>query len=400
MTEARTNLLSLDRPSMEAFFSAMGEQSFRAQQILKWVYQRQVMSIDEMTDLSKDLRHRLKLTTSFDLPQIVSQQLSSDGTVKWVLKLHDGNCIETVFIPESDRGTLCISSQAGCALNCTFCATARQGFSRNLETSEIIGQLWVANHAINQMVEENGYNPVRREDSEEDAASSKRLISNVVMMGMGEPLLNFDNVIAAMRLMQDDFSFGLSRRRVTLSTAGMVPQIDRLRELCPVSLAVSLHAPDNELRQQLVPLNRKYPIEILLEACRRYTAGHQRERITFEYVMLEGINDSVTQARQLARILADVPAKVNLIPFNPSAGINYRCSSKRTIDQFRDVLLRHDIFTVTRKTRGTDIDAACGQLAGRVNDRTSRSIRLARRLHISDFDNHYQVKNSVWSCLF
>lgn len=358
---------------MDEFFARLGEKRFRSQQVLQWIYQRKVIEVGRMTDLSKTLRQKLSDTTCFKLPEIVSQQQSADGTFKWLLRLYDGNCIETVFIPEEDRGTLCVSSQVGCSLNCTFCATARQGYSRNLDVDEIIGQLWVANDAL----ERNGYstaNPGLQSDH-------RRPVTNVVMMGMGEPLINFENVVSAMNLMMDDFTFGLSRRRVTLSTAGMVPAIDRLAKTCPVSLAVSLHAPNDELRNRLVPLNRKYPIEQLLQACRSYVGRGGRQRVTFEYVMLDGVNDTLSHARQLAKILRNVPSKVNLIPFNRFKGIPYKRSSARTINDFRDELLSRDVFTVVRKTRGDDIDAACGQLAGEFIDRTKRSERMARNSH-------------------
>ena len=352
-----TNLMSLDRTAMETLLSGMGEKRFHARQILRWIYQRRVTSFDAMTDLAKSLRQRLNAHAAIVFPEVVSEQRSADGTLKWLLKLADGNCIESVFIPESGRGTLCVSSQVGCSLNCTFCATARQGFNRNLKVDEIIGQVWVANRALS-------------------AIPATRAVTNVVMMGMGEPLLNFDNVVSAMDLMMDDCAFGLSRRRVTLSTAGLVPAIDRLGEVSPVSLAVSLHAPDDKLREQLVPLNKKYPITELLAACRRYADGRNHGSITFEYVMLKEVNDSPAQARALARILGDLRAKVNLIPFNPYPGISYRRSTGEAIDRFRDILLAKNIFTITRKTRGDDIDAACGQLAGQVRDRTRRSYRL------------------------
>ena len=373
MQPAATNLMSLDRVSMESMFSDMGEKRFRAHQVLQWIYQRRVTSIDAMTDLSKPLRVRLNQDAGIVFPEVVNQQLSADGSVKWLLKLTDGNCIESVFIPETKRGTLCVSSQAGCALNCTFCATARQGFNRNLTVDEIIGQVWVANRALLAMKQ------APAADESGDDEQTARPISNVVMMGMGEPLLNFDNVVSAIGLMLDDFSFGLPRRRVTLSTAGLAPAIDRLAAACPVSLAVSLHAPDDELRNKLVPLNKKYPIARLLEACRRYAGEHSRRRITFEYVMLKDVNDSAAQARALARILGDMPAKVNLIPFNPYPGIEYTRSSPAAIERFRDILMGRNIFTVTRKTRGDDIDAACGQLAGKVIDRTGRSHRLQQQ---------------------
>lgn len=391
------NLLSLDRPAMEAFFLGIGEKPFRARQLLQWIYQRKVIRYGDMTDLSKSLRARLDQTTRINLPEIASHSRSHDGTVKLLLKLHDGNCIETVYIPEAGRGTLCVSSQVGCSLNCTFCATARQGFNRNLAVDEIISQVWVMNHFL-ENPGENGGGENRGEENEEwrvgngelgvqngGAVSGRyvhgqrRPVTNVVMMGMGEPLLNFDNVVSAMRLMMDDFSFGLSRRRVTLSTAGMVPMIDELKAQCPVSLAVSLHAPDNDLRDKLVPLNRKYPVEVLLECCRRYADSSSHQRITFEYVMLKGVNDSPAQAKALAGILQDVPSKVNLIPFNPFPQSQFERSDASTIDAFRDILQQKKVFTVTRKTRGDDIDAACGQLAGDFIDRTNRAKRMARQ---------------------
>lgn len=353
-----TNLLDLDTDAMRGFFAELGEKPFHGTQVIQWLHQRGVVEFADMTDLSKSLRGKLGEAANVQLPEIIRDQQASDGTRKWLLKLGDGNCIETVFIPEDDRGTLCVSSQAGCVLNCSFCSTARQGFNRNLTTGEIISQLWVAAQALGQTHE-------------------KRIITNVVMMGMGEPLLNFDNVIPAMNLMLDDHAYGLSRRRVTLSTAGVVPMIDRLAEVLPVSLAVSLHATTDELRDELVPINKKYPITELLDACRRYVSGDNRRRITFEYVMLDGINDRPEHARQLARLLADVPSKVNLIPFNPFPGSPYRRSPQAAIDHFRDELLKRNLVTVTRKTRGDDIDAACGQLAGKVQDRTRRSSRHA-----------------------
>ena len=307
-----------------------------------------------MTNLSKSLRAKLAEIAEIRPPEIVSDRLSVDGTRKWLLKVDSGNCIEMVFIPEENRGTLCVSSQVGCALNCTFCSTAQQGFNRNLRTEEIIGQLWLATSLLERPGAEN------------------RAVTNVVLMGMGEPLLNLDNVIGALELMLEDFAYGLARRRVTLSTAGVVPGIDRLSERCPVSLAVSLHAPDDALRDELVPLNRSYPIAELLAACRRYAARNPKERITFEYVMLDGVNDSPSQAKALAKVLSGVPAKVNLIPFNPFPDARYRRSPEARIDAFRDVLMRAGLMTITRKTRGEDIDAACGQLAGRVQARAAR----------------------------
>ena len=375
MPPTATNLMSLDRASMETLFSDMGEKRFHARQVLRWIYQRRVTSIDAMTDLSKPLRVRLSREAGIRAPEIAAEQVSADGTVKWLLRLADGNCIETVFIPQPERGTLCVSSQVGCGLNCSFCATARQGFNRNLTVDEIIGQVWVANRAL-LSIKRDADAPARASHSDSDSHSDRQPVTNVVMMGMGEPLLNFNHVVSAMRLMMDDLSFGLSRRRVTLSTAGLAPAIDRLGATCPVSLAVSLHAPDDELRDQLVPLNKKYPIAVLLEACRRYAAAHDRRHITFEYVLLKDINDRPEQARALARLLGDLPAKVNLIPFNPSPGIEYARSARPAIERFRDILLDKNIFTITRKTRGDDIDAACGQLTGKVIDRTQRSRRL------------------------
>ncbi len=354
----RVNLLGLNRESLERMFEQMGEKRFRASQVLKWIHQYRVRDFESMTNLSKPLRTRLAQIGEIRPPEIVSDQLSKDGTRKWLLKVDSGNCIEMVFIPEEDRGTLCVSSQVGCALNCTFCSTAQQGFNRNLETSEIIGQLYLATSLL------------------EKPGGEDRVVTNVVLMGMGEPLLNFDSVVQAMDIMLEDFAYCLARRRVTLSTAGVVPGIDRLSDRCPVSLAVSLHAPDDELRNELVPLNKSFPIAELLDACRRYAARHPREKITFEYVMLDGVNDSSGHARALARKLRGIPAKVNLIPFNPFPNTAYRRSPKERIDAFRDVLKASGLITITRKTRGDDIDAACGQLAGRV---IARSARIQRR---------------------
>ena len=357
---AKTNLLGLDPRAMQAYFAELGEKPFRAGQVLQWIHQYGVDNFDSMTNLSKALRSKLAESAEIRAPQIELDQLSTDGTRKWLLRLADGNCIETVFIPEAERGTLCVSSQVGCTLNCSFCATGAQGFNRNLEMHEIIAQMWVANRAL-------GRDP-----------KGERIITNVVLMGMGEPLLNFDNVIAAVKIMLDDLGYGLSRRRVTLSTAGMVPMLERLREECPVSLAVSLHAPNDALRDVLVPLNRKYPIAELLAACKRYVEGDARRRVTFEYVMLAGVNDSVAHAHELVKILEGVPAKVNLIPFNSFPQTQYQRSDAASIDRFRTVLMDANLTTMTRKTRGDDIDAACGQLAGRIHDRTPRSQRLRR----------------------
>ncbi|MDX1251261.1 MAG: 23S rRNA (adenine(2503)-C(2))-methyltransferase RlmN [Gammaproteobacteria bacterium] len=356
-TQAKTNLLGLDRRSMEAFFVEIGEKAFRASQLLQWIHQNGADDFGAMTNISKDLRQRLAGIAEIRPPELVMEQASGDGTRKWLLRLDSGNCIETVFIPERGRGTLCVSSQVGCALDCSFCSTAQQGFNRNLTVAEIIGQVWVANRAL-------GKDP-----------KGERIITNVVLMGMGEPLLNFDNVVQAMSLMMDDFGYGLSKRRVTLSTAGVVPALDRLREVSDVALAVSLHAPNDALRDELVPLNKKYPIKELLEACKRYLAGKPHSRITFEYVMLDGVNDSPQHARELIRLLQGVPSKINLIPFNPFPGTRYARSSDAAIDRFRDMLIKAGYTTITRKTRGDDIDAACGQLAGKVMDRTKRKLR-------------------------
>jgi len=339
---------------MESFFIDLGEKGFRASQVFKWVYQQGVGDFDSMTNLAKDLRSKLKDVAEIRVPTVITDQRSEDGTHKWVLQVDSGNYIEMVFIPGLSRGTLCVSSQIGCALACSFCSTAQQGFNRNLTTSEIIGQLWVASRAL-------GVDP-----------KGLRVISNVVMMGMGEPLLNFDNVVKAMDLMMDDFSYGLSKRRVTLSTAGVIPALDRLKDVSDVSLAVSLHAPNDALRNELVPLNRKYPIKELLQACRRYI-GNDRRRVTFEYVMLQGVNDSVQHAHELVKLLKNVPAKVNLIPFNPFPSTQYKRSSQAVINRFRDILMANDLVTITRRTRGDDIDAACGQLVGKVIDRTKRN---------------------------
>jgi 23S rRNA (adenine2503-C2)-methyltransferase len=349
------NLLDLDRASMTAWFSERGEKPFRAQQVLKWIHQQGADNFEAMTNLSKGLRQSLQATACIKGPRVAADQRSADGSRKWLFELDDGNCIETVYIPEPDRATLCISSQVGCTLNCSFCSTARQGFNRNLTTAEIIGQLWMANRLLGK-------------DAEQP-------VSNVVFMGMGEPLLNIEQVLRAVHLMQDDFAYALSKRRVTLSTAGVVPGLRQLAGETDISLALSLHAPDDTLRDELVPLNKKYQIAEVLQACRDYV-GEGRRRVTVEYVMLDGVNDSDQQARALARVLKHVPAKVNLIPFNPFPDTRYRRSSAQRIDSFREILHRSGIVTITRKTRGDDIDAACGQLAGDFKDRTRRRERI------------------------
>ncbi len=360
-SNAPINLLGLDRQRLQAFFSELGEKPFRGLQVMQWLHQYGVDNFAAMTNLSKPLRERLSEAATIVGPTVKQDQTAADGTRKWLFELADGNCIETVFIPEEGRGTLCISSQAGCSLNCTFCSTGAQGFNRDLTAAEIIGQAWLAGRLLGSR------------------GQSRRVITNVVFMGMGEPLLNFDNVATAIRVLLDDVAYGLSRRRVTVSTAGMVPLIDRLREECPVSLAVSLHAPNDALRTELVPLNRKYPIAELLAACRRYVADESRRKVTFEYVMLDGVNDNLDQAQQLAALLVDVPAKVNLIPFNPFPHTRYRRSTQQAIDAFREVILQAGLMTITRRTRGDDIDAACGQLAGDVHDRTGRRERWLAR---------------------
>ncbi len=348
----RTNLLDLDRQGMEALVSAMGFKPFHGRNLLKWIHKHGVTEFSQMTDLPKVLRERLAAETRIGLPEIVFEQPSLDGTTKWVLELDDGQRIETVYIPDGDRSTICVSSQVGCALDCSFCSTARQGFNRNLSTAEIIGQVWAATRELG------------------------RPPTNVVMMGMGEPLANFDNVVRAMNLMTEDLAYMIARTRVTLSTSGIVPALRRLREVSNVSLAVSLHAPDDALRDELVPINRKYPLAELIPACRDYIAGEKRRKITWEYVMLDGVNDSIAHAKALIRLLQGVPSKVNLIPFNPFPGTDYRTSPPERIDAFRQRLIRAGITTITRKTRGDDIDAACGQLVGRVRDRSRRQLRL------------------------
>ncbi|MEW6313500.1 MAG: 23S rRNA (adenine(2503)-C(2))-methyltransferase RlmN [Pseudomonadota bacterium] len=353
------NLLGFDAPRMAAYFAELGEKPFRATQLLRWIHHFGEDDFACMSDLAKPLRERLVAQAVIAAPACVSEHVAGDGTRKWLLEVGTGNAVETVFIPESDRGTLCVSTQVGCALECSFCSTGRQGFNRNLTAAEIIGQLWWANRVL-------GRDP-----------AGERLISNVVLMGMGEPLANFDNVVAALNLMLDDHAYGLSRRRVTVSTSGIVPAMDRLREACPVALAVSLHAPNDALRDVLVPINKKYPLAELMAACRRYIEAAPRDFITFEYVMLDGVNDTVEHARQLLRLTQDVPCKFNLIPFNSFPDSGYRRSTAETIRRFRDVLAEADIVTTTRKTRGDDIDAACGQLAGQVRD---RSLRVLRRL--------------------
>ena len=353
---SKLNLLDLDRRDLDAFFARLGEKPFRAVQLMKWLYHERVTDFAAMTNLGKALRERLAECAEIRLPEIVLDQASQDGSHKWLIRLDSGNSIETVFIPEPDRGTLCVSSQIGCPLDCSFCATAQQGFNRNLSVAEIIGQVWQASQALG------------------DVRNGERRITNIVLMGMGEPLLNFANVVKATDLMQDDLAFGISKRRVTLSTAGVVPALYRLREVSEVSLAVSLHAPTDELRNQLVPLNRKYPIAELLAACQAYIADKPHRRITWEYVLLDGVNDAAAHAHALAALIRRIPSKINLIPFNPFPDTRYRRSSPAVIARFQTILMGYGLTTVIRKTRGDDIAAACGQLAGQVLARGRRPV--------------------------
>ena len=355
---SRVNLLDLDEAGLRAFFVSIGEKPFRAQQILKWVYHHAQTYIGAMTDLGIALRQKLALIAEIKLPEIIREQRSSDGTVKWLIGFHGGNAVETVYIPEPKRGTLCVSSQVGCALNCSFCSTGAQGFARNLTCGEIIGQVWLAARSLGH--ERNG----------------QRRITNIVMMGMGEPLLNFDAVVPAMSLMRSDLGFGFAAKRVTLSTAGLVPGINRLRDTIDVALAVSLHAPVDDVRTELVPLNRKYPIAELMQACRDYVSEKHKRSVTFEYTLIDGLNDHPEHARKLVKLLRTVPSKLNLIPFNPFPGTQYRCSSEDRITQFQQIVMRGGLIATVRKTRGEDIDAACGQLVGKVQDRTKRSERI------------------------
>jgi 23S rRNA (adenine2503-C2)-methyltransferase len=353
----RTNLLDLDAAALAAFFDGLDEKPFRARQVLRWVHQRREDDFTRMSDLAKSLRGKLAASACVAAPRVVGDSTSADGTRKWLLKVDGANAVDAVFIPETDRGTLCVSSQAGCVLDCAFCSTGKQGFNRNLTTAEIVGQLWLAHRLL----------------------GGERPVTNVVLMGMGEPLLNLDHVIPALRLMLDDNAYGLSRRRVTVSTSGVIPGMDRLREECPVALAVSLHAPEDALRDRLVPVNRKYPIADLLKACRRYLERAPRDFVTFEYVMLDGVNDGDAEARALARIAQRVSCKFNLIPFNPFPASGFHRSPPERIRRFAAILQEKGVTVTTRKTRGEAIDAACGQLAGSVADRTRRrrTLKLA-----------------------
>jgi len=358
----KPNLLDFDRAGLRDYFESIDEKPFRADQVLKWLYHHGVSDIDKMTNLSSTLREKLKERTEIYIPDVETDHLSSDGTSKWTFRLRGGNGIETVFIPEENRGTLCVSSQVGCALDCSFCATGRQGFNRNLTTGEIIGQVWLATQLLANK-----------------PATEHHRITNVVMMGMGEPLLNFNHLVRALRLMLDDNGYGLSKRRVTVSTSGVLPAMEKLRDAVDVSLAVSLHAPNDELRTLLVPLNEKYPIAELMETCRRWVGkGDRKRHILFEYVLLDGVNDQPHHAGQLVKLLKGFPAKVNLIPFNPFPSSGYKRSESASVDRFWKILHDNGIVATRRKTRGDDIDAACGQLAGQVNDRSKRELKFIK----------------------
>lgn len=356
------NLLDFDASGLTDYFAGLDEKPFRARQVLRWMHRFGQSDFDAMTDIAKSLREKLRAHAEIRPPALVSDKFSDDGTRKFLFDVGGGNAVETVFIPEDDRGTLCVSTQAGCALDCAFCSTGKQGFNRNLSVAEIIGQLWQAKRLL------------------DGAPADERIVSNVVLMGMGEPLANFENTVTALHLMLDDNAYGLSRRRVTVSTSGLVPAMDRLRDECPVALAVSLHAPDDALRDKLVPINQKYPLHDLMAACRRFLEKAPRDFVTFEYVMLDGVNDSEAHARRLTDLVRNVPCKFNLIPFNPFPGSPFRRSPSPRIRRFAEILMGEGIVTTTRKTRGEDIDAACGQLAGQINDKTRRNGRPVIRI--------------------
>ncbi|MBP0132689.1 MAG: 23S rRNA (adenine(2503)-C(2))-methyltransferase RlmN, partial [Nitrosospira sp.] len=370
------NLLDFGARGLADFCVEIGEKPFRARQLLRWIHQSGVSDFTSMSDLAKALREKLAATAVIEPPRVISDHTASDQTRKWLLSVGAGNGIEMVFIPEANRGTLCISSQVGCALECSFCSTGKQGFNRNLTVAEIVGQLWLANNAVRESSCSVEAQTALDGNEVTQSSARSRAISNVVFMGMGEPLANFENVVAALDLMLDDNAYGLSRRRVTVSTSGLVPAMDRLGERCPVALAVSLHAPNNELRDQLVPINRKYPLKELLAACQRYLQFAPRDFITFEYVMLHGVNDSISHAHELVQLVRDTPCKFNLIPFNAFPNSGYQRSSPEAVRLFRDVLMQAGLVTTVRKTRGDDIAAACGQLAGQVLDKTRRVSRM------------------------
>ena len=358
-TTGKINLLGLTQPKLEAFFEELGEKRFRAGQVMKWIHHFGVDNFDDMTNVGKALRDKLKARAEIRGPEVVSEDISADGTRKWVVRVASGSCVETVYIPQNGRGTLCVSSQAGCALDCSFCSTGKQGFNSDLTAAEIIGQVWIANKSFGTV-----------------PAKVDRAITNVVMMGMGEPLLNFDNVVDSMTLMMDDLGYGISKRKVTLSTSGVVPMIDKLGQVTDVALALSLHAPNDELRNQLVPLNKKYPLSVLLPACNNYIAGLGEKRyLTIEYTLLKDVNDLPEHARQLIELLRDTPCKINLIPFNPFPHSGYERPSNNAIRRFQEMLHNAGYNVTVRTPRGEDIDAACGQLVGQVMDRTRRSER-------------------------
>lgn len=361
----KTNLLGLSVSKLGDFFEQLGEKRFRATQMVKWIHQMGECDFDQMTNLSKSLREKLHASAEVCLPEVVSCQDSTDGTRKWLIKVEGGSCIEMVYIPEKDRGTLCVSSQIGCALDCSFCATGKQGFNRDLNTAEIIGQLWIAAQSFDQF-----------------AAKAPRRVSNVVMMGMGEPLMNFNNVVDAMNLMMEDNAYGLSKRRVTLSTAGVVPALDQLAGVTDVSLAISLHAPNDELRNELVPINRKYNLKQFVESAKNYIEKmpDNRRKATVEYTLMDQVNDRSMHARELAVLLKELPCKINLIPFNPFPGSDYKRVTNTALNRFRDILQAEGYTVTVRTTRGDDIAAACGQLAGEVNDRTKRQQRYKDKL--------------------
>ena len=368
---APVNLLGLSPEQMTDFFEAIGEKKFRATQMIKWLHQHGVDDFDQMTNISKPLREKLKQIAEIRAPQVIADHLSEDGTRKWLIRVEGGSAVETVFIPDGERGTLCVSSQVGCSLDCSFCSTGKQGFNRDLTATEIIGQVWIAAKAFDSL-----------------GPNQRRAVTNVVMMGMGEPLMNFDNTVAAMQLMLYDNAYGLSKRRVTLSTSGVVPELDRLADYVDVSLAISLHAPNDELRNELVPINRKYPIKELLRSANEYIARmpDNRRKLTVEYTLMREINDRQEHAQQLAELLKDTPCKINLIPFNPFPNSGYEPVSHNVLQKFRDILYRKGHTVTVRTTRGDDIDAACGQLAGAVNDRTKRSQRYREQLNKTQVD--------------
>ena len=362
----KINLLGLSASRLSEFFEEIGEKKFRATQIIKWIHQEGECDFQKMTNLSKDLRNKLHQIAEIKLPEVVSCQESVDGTCKWLIRVDGGSCIEMVYIPERERGTLCVSSQIGCALDCSFCATGKQGFNRDLTSAEIIGQLWIAADSFDQF-----------------SPKAKRRVSNVVMMGMGEPLMNFDNVVDAMSIMLEDNAYGLSKRRVTLSTSGVVPELDKLGDVSDVSLAISLHAPNDELRNELVPINRKYPLATFIQSAKNYIEKmpDNRRKVTVEYTLMDQVNDRSIHARELAVLLKDLPCKINLIPFNPFAGSGYKTVTNTALNRFRDILMAEGYTVTVRSTRGDDIAAACGQLAGEVNDRTKRQERYKKKLN-------------------